>query len=74
MFPDSDIANAFQSGRTNLIRFWDDGASMVSTRYLGSEFMGRATADAMTFFIHSSVVSQTLINRSFYRYYQMDQT
>lgn len=91
MFPDSDIAKAFQCGRTKagymshfglapyfhslllskittvpyytvsfdeslnvvvqkgqmdlLIRFWDTDINRVSTRYLGSEFMGRSTAD-----------------------------
>ena len=30
-----------------LLRFWDDKADMVSTRYLKSEFMGRSTADVL---------------------------
>jgi hypothetical protein len=42
---DESLNPIFQKGQMDLlVRFWDDKADMVSTRYLKSEFMGRATA------------------------------
>ena len=43
---DESLNNSFQKGQMDLlICYWDSDTDRVCTHYMGSEFMGRSTAD-----------------------------